>query len=163
MEEKLLAYYQSLVKPVEEWRPDNKTEYMLDGANVDANISKKRAHKTIMSESIIPNKNRLKLGVKKRIIQKKTTGGGDSGLGGSQNDNGLGLELGGEFEGGGYIIEAGNVISIESKALDSINKFAYNVIQHAVREHFDPAGDENENFNKMKKSLMNVLEKNASN
>ena len=33
-----------------------------------------------------------------------------------------------DFEGGGYIIDSGNVIPIDLPTLDSINKFAINVI-----------------------------------
>lgn len=67
------------------------------------------------------------------------------------------MEFGGDVGGGGYIIEAGNLITIEHKAVESVNKFALNVIQHEVRDNFDPKVDEEENFTKLQKSLMNVL------
>ena len=51
MEKKLLAYYQSMVQPVDEWGPYYEQQNMLDGTDVDNLISKKRAHKTIMEEA----------------------------------------------------------------------------------------------------------------
>ena len=59
MEKKLLAYYQSLVQPVEEWGPFFDPCEMLDGTDVDAQINKKRAHKIIMDESFNVGKRSL--------------------------------------------------------------------------------------------------------
>lgn len=49
MEKKLREYYQQMVKPVEEWGPKWEEQTMLDGTDVDAQIAKKRAHKTIFA------------------------------------------------------------------------------------------------------------------
>ena len=110
---------------------------------------------------MVPNKNRLKLGKKRGFQSKITTAGMDGVIGVSNHDTSLGLDLGSDFDGGGYIIESGNIIQIEKVALDSVNKFALNVIQHTVRDHFDPNRDENENFAALQKNMMNTLEKSA--
>jgi len=46
---------------------------MLDGTDVDAQINKKRAHKTIMAEAFNP-KNRFRLKSKSKSNVKKTGG-----------------------------------------------------------------------------------------
>ena len=52
MQEKLIAYYQSLVQPVTIEKHEWPKEKMLDGTDVDAQILKKRAHKSILAEAI---------------------------------------------------------------------------------------------------------------
>ena len=77
LEQKLVAYYQSLVQPCEEWGPDYGVQKMLDGADVDAQISKKRAHKIILAEAFDQeNKSRFKISKKQRtkaVAKKKET------------------------------------------------------------------------------------------
>ena len=76
MEKKLLVYYQSLVKPVEPWGPFYETQSMLDGTDVDAQISRKRAHKNIMDEAVkAEQRNRLKFRMRSK---KKSVDRGDA-------------------------------------------------------------------------------------
>mmetsp|Transcript_24476 Transcript_24476/g.30496 ORF Transcript_24476/g.30496 Transcript_24476/m.30496 type:complete len:201 (+) Transcript_24476:737-1339(+) len=138
---------------------------MLDGTDVDAQISKKRAHKNIMAEALLAeNKNKFKLtGRKRKPAAKKPTTDevGSTTQVGSHNDSEL-QALAAELGGSGYIIESGNVIAIDLPALDSVNKMALNVIQAQVRDYFDENMDEDANFHKLRGNLMNVLERNAS-
>ena len=83
MEKKLLTYYQSLVKPVEPWGPFYETQSMLDGTDVDAQISRKRAHKNIMDEAVkAEQRNRLKFRMRSkkksvdRDVSKSQVAGG---------------------------------------------------------------------------------------
>ena len=66
-----------MVMPCEEWGPDYGVQKMLDGGDVDAQISKKRAHKIILAEAFDQeNKSRFKLSKKQRpknIAKKKET------------------------------------------------------------------------------------------
>ena len=68
MEGKLLRYYQSLVREVDEWGPfHDPDETMLDGTQIDAQINKKRAHKNIMAEAFnSERRGRFKLSKKKK-------------------------------------------------------------------------------------------------
>ena len=84
MREKLIAYYQSLVRPVDEWGPFYPEQKMIDGTDVEMIIRKKRAHKTILAEAFeSQNKNRFKFKKRKAPVQKKkvegqeTTGNAD--------------------------------------------------------------------------------------
>ena len=52
MQEKLVAYYQTLVKPIKPRKYEWPKEKMLDGTDVDAQILKKRAHKSILAEAL---------------------------------------------------------------------------------------------------------------
>ena len=45
--------------------------------------------------------------------------------------------------------------------MDSVNKFAINVIQHQVTDHYDPEADEEENFEVLRGKFMSEMEKNS--
>ena len=49
-----------MIAPVDEWGPNYPNQSMLDGTDVDAQINKKRAHKTIMDEAFNSN-NRFRM------------------------------------------------------------------------------------------------------
>lgn len=106
---------------------------MIDGTDVENVIRKKRAHKTILAEAFeSQNKNLFKLKKRKaapvtKLVEDEGSGGGETAV---QNDQGsLAAELA-DLDGSGYIIESGNIITIEKIALESVNKSAINVIQH---------------------------------
>ena len=65
------------------------------------------------------------------------------------------------MDGSGYILEAGNILTIERIALDSVNKFAINVIQHQITDHYDPEEDEEQNFENIKGKFLSEMEKNS--
>ena len=70
--------------------------------------------------------------------------------------------FGTDFEGGGYIIDQGNIIPIDLPALESVNKFALNVIQHTITENYDQNVDDDTNFMQLRSNLLSALEKNAT-
>ena len=151
---------------METWGPDYGKQEMLDGTDVDAQISKKRAHKIIMAEAALAeNRHKMKLKSKRKTMVKKPADDPEAPVsgqvGGQANDSDL-KALVAELEGSGYIIEGGNITSMDLPHLDTANKLAMNVIQTQVRDHYDPELDEDANFDKLKGNLMKALEKNAA-
>ena len=140
---------------------------MLDGTDVDAQIMKKRAHKFVLAETLAKHSmNRFRMkGKRKMSIKVKPKPDGEKNEEtpniSQQQDTSFDF-FGVEFEGGGYIIESGNVIAIDMPALNSVNKFANNVIQHSIIEHYDVTMDEDTNFNNLRGNLLSALEKNAT-
>lgn len=119
MEKKLREYYQTLVRPVDEWGPFYEEQKMLDGTDVDAQIAKKRAHKNIMAETFVAEKSRFKMRKKKKMPSKRD--GKDKK---DQDDNWRQQTretspndfldfLGDEANVSGYIFDGPNIISID--------------------------------------------------
>ena len=128
MEKKLQAYYNSLIKPVDEWGPYYPIQDMLDGTDVDAQINKKRAHKTIMAEAFNP-KNRFRMKAKSKSSLKKSGGAKQDVTGNGNEPPDSAFE---EFLADsevGYIIDNGNMILIEAPKIESVSKFAFDVIK----------------------------------
>ena len=163
MEKRLLAYYQSLVQPVQSWDPVYGEQQMLDGTDVDAQINKKRAHKNIMAEAFSPNKaNRFKFTKKTQKREKKTSQETATGTGTSEPpDSGYEYLKCYDNDQNGYILEDGNIIAIDQPSLDALNKYAYDVIKAQVTDHIEKLEEGQEaNFEKLKGDFMNVIEKN---
>lgn len=67
-----------------------------------------------------------------------------------------------DSEGSGYIVDGGSLIVVAGPKLDTLNNYAYDVIQHQVKDHFEVSGGQDEaDFDKLKVSLFQALEKNA--
>ena len=118
MEKKLLLYYQSLVKPVDEWVRDVDPEQkMIDGSDVDANISKKRAHKKILAENDAAQRKRAQK--RKRGANRAARENNSMMSDAKSKDKSHGEGPGGSALGdmdeltSGYIIEDGNLIPID--------------------------------------------------
>lgn len=116
---------------------------MLDGTDVDAQINKKRAHKTIMAEafsSVTTKRLNLKKGKnskrdKKPAADAKEKAGSTSFAQQEPPDSGYEHLICDDGEHNGYIIEDGNIIAIDQPHLDALNKYAYDVIKAQVMEH----------------------------
>ena len=163
MEAKLLRYYQSLVREVDEWGPfHDPDETMLDGTQIDAQINKKRAHKNIMAEAFnSERRGRFKLSKKKKTqATKKKTDQDEKTQESTFDVNKHEHDTG--YDGNGYILEDGNLIAIDGPSVDGVNKFALDVIKVQVKDHFDIQEEEEVEFNKLRGNLMNILEKNAA-
>ena len=142
VEKKLLLYYQSLVKPVDEWvRVDDPEQKMIDGSDVDANISKKRAHKKILAENDEAQRRRAQKR-KNRGVNRAARENNSMMSEAKSKDKGEGggsSALGAEIEDltSGYIIDDGNLIPIDNIAHEALNKFAYDAIKVQVKDHFE--------------------------
>ena len=92
---------------------------MIDGTDVDANISKKRAHKKIMAENEdAQRKNRMtrkNRGVARIARENPSMMSDAKSKDKSLGDNHGSSALGGDMDGptSGYIIEDGNIIPID--------------------------------------------------
>ena len=165
MEKKLLSYYQSLVKDCNDYSPPCLgSEQMLDGTDVDMQITKKRTHKNIFAEAFAPSNPGNKLGLQ-ATEKPDSSGKNDSKASGTGNRrervNETGFR-GPDGEANGYILEAGNIIAIDQPRLQAVNRFALDVIKVQVSDHFEKLNEgEDGDFNKLKGNLMSILEKNA--
>ena len=155
------------MKPVKPWTPEQEPEQMLDGTDVDAQINKKRAHKNIMAEAFsAERKHRIKFGAKKAGSKDRNRArANDKGAGGSEPPDSAVDGLGGEDGANGYIIDNGNIITIDQPHLEALNKFAYDVIKVQVTDHFDQFngymdGEEEPDYGKFKGNLISALQKN---
>ena len=144
MEKKLLLYYQSLVKPVEEWvRVVDPEQKMIDGSDVDANISKKRAHKKILAENDEAQRRRAQKrknrGVNRAARENNSMMSEAKSKDKSHGEGAGGSALGADIEDltSGYIIDDGNLIPIDNIAHEALNKFAYDAIKVQVKDHFE--------------------------
>ena len=62
----------------------------------------------------------------------------------------------------GYIIEDGQLIPIDKPNLHSLNKYAYDVIQVAVKDHFAELDEDEEgDYEMLKGDVLKIFEKNA--
>ena len=62
----------------------------------------------------------------------------------------------------GYIIEDGQLIPIDKPNLHSLNKYAYDVIQVAVKDHFAELDEDAEgDYELLKGNVLSIFEKNA--
>ena len=63
---------------------------------------------------------------------------------------------------GGYILDGGNIIPIDLPKIDTLNKYAYDVIKMQVKDYEEwPDDEEDAHFENLKGSLMSVLERNS--
>ena len=136
---------------------------MQDGTDVDAQISKKRAHKNIMDEALKAERNnrmRFRMGRKKKSVDR---GGESSKRDGATEPPDSGYDNLGNEEGttNGYILDGGSIIPIEATPkIDSLNKYAFDVIKTTVKDHEEwEEEDEEENFLKMKGTLLSALQR----
>ena len=138
---------------------------MLDGTDVDANINKKRAHKIIMSEAFNA-KSRFRLKKKKGGSRPNKSKDADGGQGASMDQNKRTETEATEFAiddsgqpNNGYIInEDGTIIVVDKANVNSLNKYAADVIKTEVTDHFaDLDEDADGDFTHLKGKLMDAL------
>ena len=108
---------------------------MIDGSDVDANISKKRAHKKIMAENDEAQRKRAQKrkirGVNRAARENNSMMSDVKSKDKSRGDGAAGLALGADIDvsASGYIIEDGNFIPIDYSSLEALNRLAYDAIK----------------------------------